>query len=113
MSVQLGNLTRLVRGDSKQRRLQAEKLTNDFQLVVQKYSDSQQRLVQKIRKTLLVAEFDQPNEEQGGANSLVQQQQQLQYQLQIDDAYSRENQMREIEVGGLRQVANLYEGIYN
>lgn len=95
-------MTRIVRGESKQRRLQAEKLTSDFQLVVQKYSDSQQKLVTKIRKTLLVASLDQDNEPATNGDAELLQQQQLQYQLQMDDARVREAQMREIEVGLMR-----------
>lgn len=77
-----------------------EKLTADFQAVLGKYSDGQQKLVTKMRKTLLVPEPETSND--GDTSQLVQQQQQLQYQLQIDDARMRESQMREIEVSGQR-----------
>lgn len=93
-SVNLGQLTRIVRGETKQRRLQAEKLTSEFQLAVQKYSESQQKLVTKIRKTLLVQDFQNNEPESNGDSQLLQQQ----LQIHMDDARVREEQMREIEV---------------
>lgn len=95
-SVNLGQLTRIVRGETKQRRLQAEKLTSEFQLAVQKYSESQQKLVTKIRKTLLVQDFQNNEPESNGDSQLLQQQ----LQIHMDDARVREEQMREIEVHG-------------
>lgn len=56
----------------------------------------------KIRKTLLVASLDQDNEPATKGDAELLQQQQLQYQLQMDDARVREAQMREIEVGLIR-----------
>lgn len=90
----LGQLTRIVRGDTKQRRLQVEKLTSEFQLAVEKYSESQQKLVTKIRKTLLVQDFQNNEPESNGDSQLLQQQ----LQIHMDDARVREAQMREIEV---------------
>lgn len=95
----LAHITRLVRGETKQRRLMVDKLTKDFHMIVKTYSESQEKLVRKMRKTFLVAQLDdQNNEPSTEGNAQLMQQQQLQYQLQVDDARLRENQMREIEV---------------
>lgn len=79
-----------------------DKYTSDFEYLVQKYSDGQQKLVTKMRRTVLVAEPqpEQDNEPSSNLNDQLMQQQQLQYQIQLSDARNRENQMREIEVGG-------------
>lgn len=97
-TVDLAHVTRLVRGETKQRRLMVDKLTKDFQVIVKTYSESQEKLVRKMRKTFLVAQLDQDNEPSKEGNAQLMQQQQLQYQLQVDDSRLRENQMREIEV---------------
>lgn len=88
-----------MRTDSKQRRLLTEKLTADFQVVVKNYKENLDKLVTKIRKTILITEYEQNNEPESGTNAqLLQQQQQMQIQLQLDDSRMRELQMREIEV---------------
>lgn len=101
----LGILTRITRGDSKQRRLQVDKFTSDLDFLLQKYSDVQKKMVTKMRKTLLVVES--PNEEpSSGINDQLMQQQQLQYQIQVSDARSREGQMRNIEVRTIGIIEN-------
>lgn len=78
------------------------KLSSDFELVVKKYSDIQMMMVNKIRKTTLSSSLThQVDELQSNMDAQLMQQQQLQYQLQVDDARSREQQMNQILVGRL------------
>lgn len=96
-SADLGHLTSLVRGDSKQRRLQVEKLKNDFEVVLNKYSDKQMMYLNKVRKTMIVTDLYRNEEPQTDPDAQLMQQQ-LQYQIQMDDAQTREVQMNQILV---------------
>lgn len=77
----------------------ADKLTKDFETALGKYAMAQAVLSKKMQRTLMIANISlQRNQPADNSDTQLMQQEQLQYQLQLDDARDRENQIREIEV---------------
>ncbi|GAB0098673.1 syntaxin-12 [Sergentomyia squamirostris] len=103
-SKDLQRLGAIVRGGDKQQKLQVEKLTSDFKIVVEKYSNSQQLIATKMKASLLLNASQHDNQEGGAPPSAELQQllqtqrsQQSQLQFEQDIMLEREARMREIE----------------
>lgn len=108
-SKDLHRLTAVVRrGGDKQQKLQVEKLTSDFKMVVEKYSLSQQQIAVKmksiiLRKTSLQDDVNRDSMESNDFDKeLVQKQIQARnLQFEQDMLIERENNVREIEANVL------------
>lgn len=102
-SKDLQRLAAIVRGGDKQQKLQVEKLTSDFKIVVEKYSSSQQQIATKMKATLLLNASQNDDLENSGtpaeSQQLMQAQRNQQMQLQFEQEMliERETRMREIE----------------
>lgn len=108
-SKDLHRLTAVVRrGGDKQQKLQVEKLTSDFKMVVEKYSASQQQIAVKMKSIILRKSSiqDDMNRDSMESNDfdkeLVQKQIQARnLQFEQDMLIERENSVREIEANVL------------
>lgn len=108
-SKDLHRLTAVVRrGGDKQQKLQVEKLTSDFKMVVEKYSASQQQIALKMKSIILrkASLQDEMNRDSMESNDfdkeLVQKQIQARnLQFEQDMLIERENNVREIEANVL------------
>lgn len=107
-SKDLHRLTAVVRRGDKQQKLQVEKLTSDFKMVVEKYSASQQQIAVKMKSIILRKSSiqDDMNRDSMESNDfdkeLVQKQIQARnLQFEQDMLIERENSVREIEANVL------------
>uniref|UniRef100_A0A1B0F074 t-SNARE coiled-coil homology domain-containing protein n=1 Tax=Lutzomyia longipalpis TaxID=7200 RepID=A0A1B0F074_LUTLO len=103
-SKDLQRLAAIVRGGDKQQKLQVEKLTSDFKIVVEKYSNSQQQIATKMKASLLMNASQMDDLEGGGSGGVEAQQllqaqrtQQAQLQFEQEILVERETRVREIE----------------
>ncbi|XP_059622461.1 syntaxin-12 [Phlebotomus argentipes] len=100
-SKDLQRLAAIVRGGDKQQKLQVEKLTSDFKIVVEKYSSSQQAIATRMKASLLLnaSQHDDLEASAQETQQLMQAQrtQQQQLQLEQDLVLERESRMRQIE----------------
>lgn len=102
-SKDLSRLTTVVQGGDKQQRLQLEKLTSEFQAIVNKYSEIQQHIAKMMKQLVLIAATQQQDEEATYTNDkdgeeLLQRQLQIQNGLFENDLFQeRQTKIREIE----------------
>lgn len=114
-SKDLQRLTVLIRYGDKKQKLQIEKLTSDFKMIVEKYSQSQQQIAMKMKQIFLQSihaqqqddELQQQQQQQQEFNNmtalereeLMQRQKQIQNTLQLEQdlILDREQRIKEIE----------------
>lgn len=102
-SKDLSRLTTVVQRGDKQQKLQLEKLTSEFQTIVNKYSEIQQQIAKMMKQLVMIAATQQQDEDTTYTNEkdreeLLQRQLQLQNGLFENDLLQdRETKIREIE----------------
>lgn len=103
-SKDLSKLTAVVKRGDKQQKLLLEKLTSEFQTIVNKYSEIQQQIAKLMKQLVLIAATQQQDEDSAFSNEkdreeLLQRQLQMQNGLQFENdlLQDRETKIREIE----------------
>ncbi|XP_055378759.1 uncharacterized protein LOC129610265 [Condylostylus longicornis] len=111
----LKTLTNVVRRGDKYHKLQLEKLTTDFVIVVEKYSKAQQTIATKRKQLLALSQQDEQNSEnmsESDRQQLIQQQKELGRALKFEQEiqYEREEEIKKIE-GVLLDVNKIMKDI--
>ncbi|XP_055923944.1 syntaxin-12 [Eupeodes corollae] len=104
-SKDLQRLTAVVRHADKQQKLKQEKLTNEFRQVVEKYSESQQKIAAAMKQVVLLSvnnqqQDDESSSQRGGDQDiLIQQQKNTEASLQFEQnmLLDQERRIKEIE----------------
>lgn len=103
-SKDLQRLTAVVRRGDKQQRLQVEKLTSDFKIVVDKYSSSQRQIASKMKlyvtSVMNLSQHDDEQQQQQQSDGmddrerLVQEQKRLENELKFEQSMLKEREIR-------------------